>query len=98
MKFREDVFTYLFKGKGQTDSMWQVLKRFDFDRRFFPDGWESLLDPHGQGTKVFYPVKIRHFISWSPKGHFVDGRSGDVVPAHRAYLEKMSMDFIKVAA
>ena len=28
----------------------------------------SLLDLHGQVTKVHYPVKARHFISWSPKG------------------------------
>ena len=73
MEFREDVFTYLFKGKGQTDGKWQVLKRSDFDC-FFPDGWDSLLDAHGQGTKVFYLVKITHFISWSPKWRFVDGR------------------------
>lgn len=84
--------------KAKQTACGKFWKRSDFDRRFFPDGWDSLLDPHGQGTKVFYPVKIRHFISWSSKGHFEDGRSGDVVPAHRAYLEKMSMDLIKVAA
>jgi len=98
VEFQGDVFRFLFKGKGEKDGSWQVLQRGDFCHRFFPDHWDCLLDPHGQGTKVHFPVKLRHFISWSPKGHMVDTRSGNVMPSARAFQEKLSMNFIKVAA
>jgi hypothetical protein len=68
-----------------------------FSELFFPNNWDNLLDKHGQGTKVHFPVKVRHFISWSSPQHIVN-TSGNVVPSSRSYLEKMSMDFIKVAA
>ena len=98
VEFRGDVFCYLFNGKGEKNGMWQVLERSDFSHHFFPDQWDCLLDPHGQGIKVHFPVKLRHFISWSPKGHTVDRNSGNVIPSTRAFQEKLSMDFIKVAA
>ena len=37
-----------------------MLDKGDFNHRFFPDKWEQLLDPHGQGAKVHFPVKLRH--------------------------------------
>ena len=55
--------------------------------------WDCLLDVHGQGTKIHFPVKVRHFIAWSPTGYLTDGKQ-----APRAFTEKMSVDFIKVAA
>lgn len=57
VEFRGDVFSCLFKGKGEKWGQWQLLDKGDFDHRFFPDQWEQLLDPHGQGTKVHFPVK-----------------------------------------
>ena len=66
-------------------------------QNFFFLIWDNLLDKHGQGTKVHFPVKVRHFISWSSPQHIVN-TSGNVVQSSRSYLEKMSMDFIKVAA
>lgn len=98
VEFRGDVFSCLFKGKGEKCGQWKMLDKGDFDHRFFPDQWEQLLDPHGQGTKVHFPVKLRHFISWSPKGHIVDANSGEVLPSARAYQEKLSINLIKVAA
>ena len=96
-EFRQDVFSFLFKKKGQQHGCWQVLEKHHFLPKYFPMQWDCLFDIHGQGTMVHFPVKIRHFISWSPPGYVFD-TSGNGTEAPRAYQEKMSMDFIKVAA
>lgn len=46
------------------------------------------------GVKVFYPMKVRHFISWSPKKYSV---GEDHNPSPRAFQEKLTFSFIKVA-
>jgi hypothetical protein len=97
VEFRQDVFSFLFMGKGTKHGLWFLLEKKDFEETFFSNDWNNLLDHHGQGTKLHFPVKVRHFISWSPTQHIVE-TSGNVVPSPRSYLEKMSMDFIKVAA
>lgn len=97
IEFRQDVFSFLFAGKGRKDGLWLLLEKEDFQAVYFPDNWDNLLDLHGQGTKVHFPVKVRHFISWSPAQHVVD-ESGNVVPSPRSYLKKMSFSFIKLAA
>ena len=56
VEFRGDVFSCLFKGKGEKCGQWQMFDKGDFDHRFFPDQWEQLLDHHGQGAKVNFPV------------------------------------------
>ena len=97
VEFRQDVFSFLFTGKGEKHGLWLLLEGKDFEETFFPNNWNSLLDHHGQGTKLHFPLKTRHFISWSPAQHTID-TSGNVVPSPRSYLERISMDFIKVAA
>jgi hypothetical protein len=67
-------------GKGEKHGLWILLHKEDFEETFFPNNWDNLLDNHGQGTKLHFPVKIRQFISWSPKQHIVDP-SGNYVPA-----------------
>ena len=51
---------------------------------------------HGQGIKIHFPVKVRHFISWSHKRYLND--AGTITEGARSYLEKLSLNFIKVAA
>ncbi len=84
-------------GRGRKDGVWLVLEKEDFNEAYFPSNWGNLLDMHGEGTKIYFPVKVGHFISWSPQQHVVTAL-GNVVPSPRSYLKKMSMDFIKVAA
>lgn len=97
IEFRQDVFIFLFGGKGRKRGHWLVLGKEDFQALYFPENWDNLIDSHGKGTKVHFPVKVRHFISWSPAQHVTD-TLGNVVPSQRSYLEKVSIDFIKVAA
>ena len=98
VEFCEDVFSH-FCLKARVKKGWTLVTvgENNFEETFFSNNWDSLLDQHGQGTKIHFLVKARHFISWSPAQHNVD-TSGNVVPSPKSYLEKMSMDFIKEAA
>jgi hypothetical protein len=75
---------------------WLVLRECDFQATFFSDDWDYLLDMHGQGIKIHFPVKVRHFISWSRKRYL--NNAGTITEGARSYLEKLSLNFIKVAA
>ena len=97
LEFRQDVFVHLFRGKGRKDGLWWVMEKTDFHDSCFSNSWDYLVDCHGQGTKVHFPVEIRHFISLSPANYIMDG-SGNAIPSQKSYLEKMSIDFVKVAA
>ena len=96
VEFREDVFKHLFGNKGVQNGRWKVLALEEFSPSFFPPNWHCLLDLHGQGTKVLFPIKIRHFLSWSTQNYHL--REGIVTKSTRAFLEKLTVDFIKVAA
>ena len=96
VEFQQDVFKYLFPGKGTVDRQWQILQKGDLSQKCFPEDWDCLLDQHGQGTWIYYPIRIRHFIAWSPK-HFFKTNEG-VRPAAQAFEEKVTVKFIKVAA
>jgi len=65
--FRDDVFQFLFKGKGRSFESWQSLDEKDIPQMYFPDGWDVCFDSHGQGTKIYFPIKVRHFVTMSPK-------------------------------
>ena len=93
IKFRGDAYRRLFRNKGQIRDGYHFLEKADFPPKFFPQFWDYCADSHGQGIKVFYPVKIRHFISWSPKKYRVEDHN----PSSRAFQEKLTFSFIKVA-
>lgn len=93
IKFRGDVFRCLFKNKGIVQDGWHLLGKTDFPAKFFPEFWDHCADSHGQGIKVFYPMKVRHFISWSIRKYNVE----DCSPSPRAFQEKLTFSFIKVA-
>jgi hypothetical protein len=59
------VFQHIFANKGYALGQWKVLDKEDFPVKFFfqPTPWDVLLDLHGQGTKIFYPIKAKQGIS-----------------------------------
>ena len=99
VEFRQDVYSHHFRRKGYEQGSWKVLEKDDFPHQFFfhPSHWDKFLDQHGQGTKIHYPVKVRHYISWSPKG-FAKNQNENIMEAPRGYQEKLSLKIIKVAA
>lgn len=93
VNFRGDVYRCLFKHRSVQDG-WHLLDKAAFPRKFFPEFWDHCPDSHGQGVKVFYPMKMRSFISWSPKKYSV-GEGHHQCP--RAFQEKLTFSFIRVA-
>lgn len=94
--FRGDVYRFLFPGKGVTREGWTFFEKDDFNPVYFPLGWDSWVDSHGQGMKVFYPLRVKTFISWSPKKYEM-GTGGIPALLQRAYQENISFNFTKVA-
>ena len=94
--FRGDVFRFLFAGKGVSREGWTFLEKNDFNALYFPLGWDSWVDSHGQGMRIFYPVRVKTFISWSPKKYDLD-RDGVSALLPRAYQENISFNFTKIA-
>ena len=94
IKFRGDVYRCLLKNKGNFRDGWQLLDKAAFSRKYFPEFWDNWADSHGQGIKVFYPMKVKHFISRSPKKYSV-GEGHHELP--RCFQEKLTFSFIKVA-
>ena len=98
LEFRHDVFKYLFNGKGRLakDKNWQLYEENDFSMCKLPSNWNCLFDKHGDGVKIMFPVKMRTFLSPSPKTYQMVAEA--IVEAPRTYPEKLSVDFVKVAA
>ena len=78
VELREDVYKYLFNGKGN-----------------FPNGWESSVDRLGDGVKVFFPIRMRHFLGWGPKSYILVNQT--LVPSKRYHQEKLSICFATTA-
>ncbi|KAJ7373254.1 hypothetical protein OS493_012843 [Desmophyllum pertusum] len=98
VEFRHDVFKYLFQRKGRKskDKYWTMYEEPDFSKCNFPIQWNSWFDKHGDGCRMRFPVKMRTMLAQSPKTHVKLGET--IVESPRAYIEKVSIRFIKVPA
>ena len=95
--FNHTYFYFLFKDKGQKSnySGYILLEKQDFIRCHFPNGWHRLKDSIGDGVQIDFPVKVRLFLSWSPKTHSLTGES--ITPCPRYRPEKLSISFCKAS-
>lgn len=95
--FRHDVFEYFFGGKGEKSNERGaiLLNEGDFDACDLPKDWDNVVDHIGDGLRIDFPVKIRPFLSWSPKTHALVG--GTIVPSPRYRPEKISISICKTA-
>ena len=96
VSFRFDVFPFLFRNKGISRDGWLFLMKGDFLPQYFPPSWDSWEDSHGQGIKVFYPIRMKIFLSWPPKKYH-RGSDGSSVLCPRAFEENLSVNFTSVA-
>ena len=67
--FEHDCFRYLFYGKGRQsrDDKYLLLEKHDFIRCKFVDNWDVVFDRIGDRVAIKYPVKVRAFLTKSPK-------------------------------
>ena len=93
--FEHDCFRYLFYGKGRTsrDNKYLLLEKNDFRKCRFVDNWDIVFDRIGDGVTVKYPVKVRVFLSKSPKSFNLV--NGTLQASGQMLIEKLSIDFVR---
>ena len=79
------------KTKAKSEMVIIFFENAYFPPKFFLQFWDYSADSHGQGIKVFYPMKIKHFIYWSPKRYRVEDHN----PSSRPFQEKLSSPLLK---
>ena len=97
VEFCHEVYKYLFMKKGKNSNVeksWNMFEEGDFDKCYFPANWNQIIDEHGDGVKLKFQVKMRSFLSISPRTYQKVGEEMKLVP--RAYIEKLSLRFIKI--
>ena len=97
LHFPVDVFEFLFNQKGVKQKRWYLLGKDCFPVRYFPVGWDKVMDVHGQGVQLGYPVRFRSYLSWSCQKYHVQENSGAIIPSQRCYTEKMSFKAFRKA-
>ena len=96
LEFRHDVYKYLFNGKGRDakEKNWGLLDENDFSKCKLPPNWNCIFDKRGDGVKLRFPLKMRKFLQLSPMTY--QRVAEDIVEAPRAYIEKITINFVKV--
>ena len=92
-----DILKFLFQQNGVKQNGWYLLGKDCFPVRYFPVGWDKVMDIHGQGVQLGYPVRVRSYLSWSPKKYQAQGNSGATIPCQRCYTEKISFKAFRKA-
>ena len=95
LDFEHDCFRYLFYGKGRQsrDNKYLLLEKNDFVKCRFVDNWDVVLDRIGDGVSIKYPVKVRAFLSKSPKSFSM--ANGTLQESQQMLIEKLSIDFCR---
>jgi hypothetical protein len=90
------VYKSLFQGVGKVAQQkhWTLFESADFHHCKLPENWNYLLNQHGDGIRMMFPVKMRTFLGRSPNNYEKEGEQMVEIP--RQYVEKISLIFIKV--
>ena len=94
--FRECFSLFLFAGKGVSKERRTFFEKDYFNAVYIPLRRDSWVDSHGQGIKVYHPMTVKTYISWSPKKYEM-GMGGISTLLPRAYRENNSFNLTKVA-
>ena len=89
IKFRTDVFRYLFNNKGRKPTTGRGLfyNLDDFDTTYFTDNWYDKL---GDGCTIDFPVRLESKLKWSS---VVYNCTGNVKP--RVFSEIVCATLVK---
>ena len=89
LEFRHDVLSICFVEEEE-----QHQRETDFIKCKLPNNWSHIFDIRGDGVMIRFPLKVRKYLTLSPKSH---QKVGDkIVEVPRAYMEKISIKFVKV--
>ena len=77
------------KGTTTDDGRYIFLNKEDFVRCSWDGQRDQLLDKLGDGVRPDYPIKVRPFISQSPRNYILS--DGQMKPSPRYYTERLSI-------
>lgn len=97
LHFPREVFQFLFHQKSVKQKGWYLLGADCFPVQYFPIGWDKVMDIHGQCVQLSYPVRVRSYLSWSPRKYHVQENSGAVIPSQQCYTERMTFKAFRKA-
>lgn len=93
-----DVWRYLTSGKGQASEHkgYTLYEKEDFYKfKFLPSDWFYVLNEHGEGTTIDFPIKAKPIISWSPCRYHKNNNKLQKAP--RMPVERVSLYFLRKA-
>ena len=67
----------------------------DFPSPYFPPGWDRVLNIHGQGQRVHYPITLRPTVRCSPKSHSRN-EAGLLSPTQQSVEQYVVSQFVGV--
>ena len=92
------MFVFLFGGKGKPAEQrnWTLFEEQDFVKCKLPPNLEIDTRPTWRWCEIEIPIKMRAFLGRTPKNYHKEGHK--IVEARRAYIEKISINFIRIAS
>ena len=96
IQMRLDVWRYVVHKKGTPSEHrgHMMLGKEDVHRlKFIPTNWWYVLDLHGEGTAVEFPIKVKPVLSWSPSTYMT--KEGRLCKAPRLPNERLSISILK---
>ena len=92
-----DVFCYLFKGRGCTSNVTAAvtLNKEDFDRMQFPSSWYYYLNKNGEGQAVEFPIRVKSVLRRSLK-HCIVNSVGTLVQAPTYIFEIVKLYITRI--
>ena len=88
------------QGKGEAiEGGTSILYQKEVFDKFadWPDHWSYIMNLHGTGRAIDFPIKVRPFLGQLCVKDFVVGDDGANVKAPILYAEKLSIHFVKRA-
>ena len=95
VKCRRDVLLSLFPEREQMKKF--TAGKEDFPEQFFPPGWDAVINVHGQGQTVHYPITLKPTVRHSPCT-YVRNADGNLVEGKRCTVPFVSLQFVNVQA
>ena len=96
LRFRTDVFNFLFKGTGSVPptGRGKFFELEDFDNFYFPTDWYIVYDELGNGCKVVFPVMLESKTKFT-NSVYCKCSDGSIVLKPKMFTEMIYVSLVK---
>lgn len=94
------MWRYLVQDRGRKANKRgaYLLEKDEFDRfTHLPNHWHYVLNLHGEGNAIDFPIRVRPFLGRLSAKDFVVRPNNTLTKAPILYVEKLSVYFVKRA-